>query len=258
MKINATIWGENIHDKKNKDVKKIYPDGMHSCIEAALKNEPNINTKTATLDQDNHGLSDDILRNTDVLLWWGHAAHDQVEDHIVDKVHARVLEGMGLIALHSSHYSKIFRKLMGTTCSLVWREAGELERVWVCNPGHPITNGLGRYFEIPQSEMYGEPFQVPPAEETIFSSWYQGGETFRSGLIYKRGNGKIFYFSPGHETYPIYHQKEVKLVLCNAVKWACSEKGTWKDDYTRHPSDPIEKIETQGPQLHKPGEEGFR
>ena len=144
MKINATIWGENIHDKNNKDVKKIYPDGMHSCIEAALKNEPNIKTKTATLDQDNHGLSDDILRNTDVLLWWGHAAHDQVEDHIVDKVHTRVLEGMGLIALHSSHYSKIFRKLMGTTCSLIWREAGELERVWVCNPGHPITNGLGR------------------------------------------------------------------------------------------------------------------
>ena len=258
MSIRVTVWGENVHEQTSKVVQEVYPMGMHNCIADALNEDPEIQTRTATLQEPEHGLAEEVLQQTDVLTWWGHAAHGKVEDQIVDRVQARVLEGMGLLVLHSGHYSKIFRQLLGTTCSLIWREAGEMERVWVCNPGHPIAQGLGRYFEVPQTEMYGEPFQVPTPHEMIFSSWYQGGEVFRSGLTYLRGNGKIFYFSPGHETYPIYHQPEIQLVLKNAVKWACPTPGLWLDNYTRKATPPVEDIQERGPKLHEPGSEGLR
>jgi trehalose utilization protein len=165
-------------------------------------------------------LTDEVLASTDVLTWWGHMAHGEVSDAVVEKVHQRVLGGMGLIVLHSGHYSKIFRRLMGTNCSLIWREIGEHERVWVTAPGHPIVEGLGPYFEIPHTEMYGEFFDIPQPDELVFISWYQGGEVFRSGCCFYRGRGKVFYFSPGHESLPIYHQKEVLHVIGNAVRWA--------------------------------------
>jgi trehalose utilization protein len=124
------------------------------------------------------------------------------------------------VALHSAHYSKIFRRLLGTTCSLTWREAGERERVWNCAPGHPITRGIGDYFELEASEMYGEPFGIPAPDQQILISWFKGGEVFRSGCTWTRGNGRVFYFSPGHETYPIYHQEPVQRILRNAATWA--------------------------------------
>ena len=257
MTIKVVVWGENVHERSNDIVRRTYPNGMHSCIAETLGEDPFITCMTATLQEEEHGLNQNILDNTDVLLWWGHAAHGLVDDLIVDRIQSRILEGMGLIVLHSGHYSKIFKRLMGTTCSLIWREAGELERIWVCNPAHPISNGLSRYFEIPQSEMYGEPFQIPNPEETIFTSWFQGGETFRSGLTFKRGNGKIFYFSPGHETYPIYHQEEIKLILKNSVKWAKPEKAIWLDNYTKKYSKPIEKIEERGSKIHSKDSTGF-
>ena len=242
MAIKVIVWGENVHEQNDEKVQNIYPDGMHNCIADGLNIDDDIDAKTVTLQEPEHGLSTELLNNTDVLIWWGHIAHDKVDDKIVDRVHARVLEGMGIIILHSAHYSKIFRKLLGTTCSLRWREAGELERIWVCDPGHKIAQGIDRFIELPQSEMYGEPFQIPPPDEIIFTSWFEGGETFRSGVTYKRGNGKLFYFSPGHETYPIYHQKPIKLILKNAVKWAYQENRIWLDNYTQSPSDPIETI----------------
>ncbi len=242
MAIKVIVWGENVHEQNDEKVQNIYPDGMHNCIADGLNIDDDIDAKTVTLQEPEHGLSTELLNNTDVLIWWGHIAHDKVDDKIVDRVHARVLEGMGIIILHSAHYSKIFRKLLGTTCSLRWREAGELERIWVCDPGHKIAQGIDRFIELPQSEMYGEPFQIPPPDEIIFTSWFEGGETFRSGVTYKRGNGKLFYFSPGHETYPIYHQKPIKLILKNAVKWAYQENRVWLDNYTQSPSDPIETI----------------
>jgi trehalose utilization protein len=167
-----------------------------------------------------HGLTEDVLLQTDVLIWWGHKAHGEVDDAVVDRVHQRVLDGMGLIVLHSGHFSKIFRKLMGTTCSLRWREAGEKERVWVIEQGHPIAQGLDHYFEIPHSEMYGERFDIPAPDSLVLVSWYAGGEVFRSGCCYHRGRGKVFYFAPGHETHPIYYQQEVQQVIINAVRWA--------------------------------------
>ncbi len=257
--IRVTVWGENVHERKNPVVEKIYPHGMHEAIAEGLRESPSLEVRTATLDQPEHGLSPEVLDSTDVLTWWGHIAHGQVDDKIVDRVQARVLRGMGLIVLHSGHYAKIFRRLLGTTCSLTWREAGEKERLWVCHPGHPIAQGIDRYFEIPHEEMYGEPFAIAHPDEIIFLSWFAGGEVFRSGCTWKRGNGKIFYFRPGHETYPTYYQKEVRRVISNAVRWAKPEGSPWVDTCPNIPIDQAaEKIIQQGETMHKPGEAGYR
>lgn len=218
--IRITVWGEFRHEKKNPRVAALYPQGMHETIADFLRTHGDFTVRTAWLDQPEHGLTDAVLAETDVLIWWGHMAHHEVQDVVVAKVKTRVLEGMGLIALHSAHYSKIFKALLGTTCSLKWREATDKERLWNINPSHPITQGIGEYFEIPQEEMYGEPFGIPEPEELIFISWFTGGEVFRSGATWRRGNGRLFYFRPGHETYPTYHQKEVQQIIANAVRWA--------------------------------------
>jgi len=236
--IQVTVWGENVHERTVEEVRAIYPTGMHTCIADALNKEDGISASTATLQEAEHGLTPAVLANTDVLIWWGHAAHHQVEDAIVDRVCERVLAGMGLVVLHSGHHSKVFRKLMGHNCNLTWREAGEKERLWITSPGHPIVKGLTEpYFEIEHEEMYGEPFGIPEPDETVFISWFQGGEVFRSGVTYKRGAGKVFYFRPGHETYPTYHHETVQQVIANGVRWANTEaRYEWSC-----PNVPIEK-----------------
>ena len=219
---------------------KIYPDGIHGRLAEHL-GEQGFTVRTATLDEPEHGLTDEMLNQTDVLTWWGHHAHDEVSDETVDRVQSRVLEGMGLIVLHSVDFSKIFKRLMGTTCNLKWREVGERERVWVVEPGHPITAGIGQYFEIPKSEMYGERFDIPAPGTLVFACWYQGGEIFRSGCCFRRGRGQgYFYFWPGHETFPIYHQPEVLRVITNANFWATPVAGA-KVKFGQAPR-PIESI----------------
>ena len=220
MSIRVTVWNEFRHEKISDEVAAIYPEGIHSTIAGFLGAESDIEVRTATLDEPQHGLSDAVLDTTDVLFWWGHKAHDEVSDEIVEKVHTKVLEGMGLIALHSAHYSKIFKKVLGTECSLRWRDDGEKERLWVVEPSHPIAQGLGDYFELPLTEMYGERFDIPTPDKLVFISWFQGGEVFRSGCCWEKGFGKIFYFRPGHETFPIYHDANIQKVLTNAVRWA--------------------------------------
>jgi len=248
--IHVTVWGENVHEQKHQVVADLYPKGMHTTIAEGLAEDPHIQARTATLQEPEHGLTQEVLNSTDVLTWWGHCAHDEVSDEVVNRVQARVLEGMGLIVLHSAHFAKVFKRLMGTTCSLSWREAGEKERLWVCNPGHPIAEGLPPYFELPQTEMYGEPFGIPAPDEQVFISWFQGGEVFRSGNCYRRGNGNIFYFRPGHETYPIYHDENIKRVLKNAVKWANPTGSRWKDECPNVPPEKApEPIVKQGGSL---------
>lgn len=224
MSIRVTVWNEGRHEQKSEAIRRVYPEGIHGAIAKHLR-EQGMEVRTATLDEPEHGLSDEVLNNTDVLLWWGHQAHGEVRDDIVDKVHKRVLAGMGLIVLHSGHFSKIFKKLMGTTCDLKWREVGEKERIWVVEPSHPIAAGLPQYFEIPHEEMYGERFDIPAPDTLVFLSWFQGGELFRSGCCYNRGNGKVFYFRPGHESYPTFYQPEVMQVITNAVRWATPSNG---------------------------------
>lgn len=224
--IRITVWNEYRHEKEDKMVNAIYPHGIHNAIAGFLRETPGFEAGTATLDEPDHGLNDDVLASTDVLIWWGHCAHNEVKDETVQKVYRRVLEGMGLIVLHSGHASKIFTMLCGTDSgSLKWRDDGEKERLWVIEPGHPVAEGLGEYIEIEKEEMYGEHFNIPAPDALVFISWFAGGEVFRSGCCYNRGKGKVFYFRPGHETYPVYHQPEIQRVIRNAVRWAAPVAG---------------------------------
>ena len=211
--VRVTVWNEFRHElDPAHPAHKIYPQGIHEAIAAGLREHSDLAVGTATLDQPDHGLPPAVLESTDVLLWWGHAAHD-------------VLDGMGLIVLHSGHYSKIFRRLMGTSCALKWREGNDQERIWVVEPGHPIAEGLSECIEIGPEEMYGERFDIPAPETLVLVSWFTGGEVFRSGCCYTRGQGKIFYFRPGHEAFPTYFQPEVRRVVANAVRWTAPVKG---------------------------------
>lgn len=237
--IQVTVWNEYRHERKNPKVAEVYPRGIHGAIAASLASHPEITVRTATLDEPEHGLTDEVLNNTDVLIWWGHMAHAEVSDAIVEKVYNRVLYGMGLIALHSGHFSKIFRKLMGTGCDLKWRDDGEKERLWVVNPAHPIAAGLPEMIELPLEEMYGEHFDIPQPDSLVFVSWFKGGEVFRSGCCYERGQGRIFYFRPGHETFPTYHNAEIQRALYNAVRWAAPVQGPAP---VRGHVDPLEPI----------------
>ncbi|MBN1401683.1 MAG: ThuA domain-containing protein [Anaerolineae bacterium] len=241
-KIRVTVWNEFRHEKTHEAVAKIYPEGIHHQIARFLRADPTIQVRTATLDEPEHGLTEELLAETDVLTWWGHMAHGEVRDEIVDRVQTRILNGMGLIVLHSGHLSKIFRRMMGTNCTLRWRQIGERERLWVTDPAHPIAAGLDEYFEIPHVEMYGEFFDIPKPDALVFISWFQGGEVFRSGACYHRGKGKVFYFRPGHETLPIFYQAEVQQVITNAVHWAAPVAGPYVDLRKCERYDEIEKV----------------
>ena len=221
----VTVWGENFHEHSERDragMAERYPEGMHGAIAAGLREflGNQVEVRTATLDQPEHGLTEEVLASTDVLTWWGHARHAQVDDAIVAKVYERVLGGMGLLALHSAHFSKIFIKLMGTSCSLAWRNSADTELVWNVAPEHPISRGVPQPIVIDEQEMYGEFFDIPAPDEQVFLSTFSGGEVFRSGCTWRRGKGKVFYFSPGDQEYPVYHHPDIQRVLANAVLWA--------------------------------------
>jgi trehalose utilization protein len=236
--VSVTVWNEYVQERTEEDVAEVYPNGIHAVLISALK-ERGHEVRLATLDEPEHGLTTDVLNDTDVLVWWGHRAHEDVEDKIVERICTHIYNGMGFVPLHSSHFSKLFKRLMGTPCSLDYRESGERERVWAVDPGHPIAEGLDESFVIPEAEMYSEPFAVPEPDRLIFVSWFEGGEVFRSGCCYHRGNGRIFYFRPGHETYPVYQKSVVQDVLDNAVRWAAG--GTDGDVPTANQSvDPAE------------------
>lgn len=248
--LRVTVWNEFVHERRNAAVARIYPRGMHGVLAEMLSRQPGLSVRTATLDEPEQGLPPEILDNTDVLLWWGHAAHEVVKDELAERVQSRVIAGMGLIVLHSGHESKVFKRLMGTSCHLCWREAGEHERLWVVQPGHPITEGIGDCIELEQSEMYGEPFGIPTPEELIFISWFAGGEVFRSGCTWTRGSGRIFYFGPGHEVYPIYHQPDIQRVIANGVHWV-QPRGRAADVPRHVPVEQArERITARGPSVH--------
>jgi trehalose utilization protein len=221
--LRVTVWNEFVHERQNPQVQQIYPEGIHQAIARALRQQLGeaVTVCTATLDEPEHGLTEERLNATDVLLWWGHLAHDRVADEVVARAQRRVWEGMGFMPLHSAHLSKLFTRLMGTSCMLRWRDQGERERVWIVNPSHSIVAGLDdEYFELPTTEMYGEFFDIPAPDELITISWFEGGEVFRSGCTFRRGKGRIFYWRPGHETFPIYHHPTVQRILANGVRWA--------------------------------------
>ena len=221
--LNVTVWNEHVHERREPSVSKIYPDGMHAPIVEGLRRElaGAVTVRVATLEEPEHGLTSALLADTDVLTWWGHAAHDQVADEVVERVFSRVLDGMGIVVLHSGHHSKIFKRLMGTSCSLIWRSdpGGERELIWTVSPAHPIAAGVPQPIVVPHQEMYGEFFDIPPPDELVFVSSFEGGEVFRGGCCYFRGAGRVFYFGPGDQEYPVYHQPEIQRVIANAVAW---------------------------------------
>jgi trehalose utilization protein len=220
--IRVLVWGENHHEKHDPIPQRIYPDTMHGTIAAGVRRllGDDVVVETATFDDDEHGLTEERLADTDVLIWWGHMRHDDVADAVVERVHRHVLSGMGLLALHSAHFSKIFIRLMGTTCTLRWRQGTDRELVWTVAPTHPIAEGVAQPIVLPAQEMYGEFFDVPTPDDLVFVSGFSGGEVFRSGMTFSRGHGRIFYFSPGDQDYPVYHDANIQRVIANAVRWA--------------------------------------
>ena len=222
MPVRVTVWGENVHERREPAVRAIYPQGMHAAVAEGIAGllGDRAQVRTATLQEPEHGLTPEVLEATDVLTWWGHAAHEEVDDAVVDRVQDAVLGGMGLLALHSAHYSKPFRRLLGTSCSLNWRNEGERELVWTVDPAHPIAAGVPHPIVLEAQEMYGEPFDIPAPDELVFVSSFAGGEVFRGGCCFRRGAGRIFYFSPGDQEYPVYHHPDIRRVLANAVLWA--------------------------------------
>lgn len=221
--MKVTIFNEYIHELESEVVRAVYPRGIHGALGDAVKRfHPGAEIRFATLREPEHGLTESVLDATDVLIWWGHKAHDEVEDAVVDRVQHAVLGGMGLVVLHSGHYSKPFQRLLGTNASLKWREADEKERLWSLQPSHPILAGIPDYFELEREEMYGERFDVPDPDELLMISWFQGGEVFRSLATWRRGHGTIVYFRPGHETYPTYHDANVQRVVANAAAFAAA------------------------------------
>ena len=216
--IRVLVWNEFKHEQEKEKIRAIYPNGIHSTIASFLRTD-DIEVRTATLYDENCGITKEILDETDVLIWWGHMAHSKVPDEVAYLIRDAVLEGMGAIFLHSAHHSKPFRYLLGTSCNLCWRESGDSEVLWVIEPSHPITRGIDRYFTIEHEETYGEPFVIPTPDKLLLIGSYSGGEVFRSGCLYERGNGKIFYFQPGHESFPTYYIPEVQTVIRNAVRF---------------------------------------
>jgi len=219
-KIRVTIWNEYRHEKSEEAIAKIYPKGIHGAIGEFLGKNEDMEITLACLDDPEQGLPDEVLNNTDVLLWWGHMCHGEVNDALVEKIRQRVyVGGMGFIALHSGHHSKPFRAIVGTTGNLLWGN-NQKEIIWNILPSHPIAAGIPQHFELPEEELYAEPFQIPQPDAHIFEGWYEHGYVFRSGVTYLRGAGKVFYFQPGHESCPSYYNENVQKIITNAVRWA--------------------------------------
>jgi len=238
--LRVTVWNENVHERRDPPVAARYPDGIHGAVaEGIVECLGDLAVvRTATLDQPEHGLAEEVLDQTDVLVWWGHVAHDEVPSDLVDRLQERVLRGMGLVVLHSGHFSRIFRRLMGTSCSLGWRDDGGWEAVWCVNPGHPVAEGVPERFVLLAQETYSEFFDIPEPDELVFLSSFAGGELFRSGCGFYRGAGRVFYFSPGDQAYPVYHHPVVRRVIANAVRWAWRPEGLRPPEALQAPNRP--------------------
>lgn len=216
--LRITVWNEYKHEQEYEEIRKVYPEGIHGCLAGFLEKEEDVTVRTATFDMPEHGLTEEVLRETDVLVFWSHALQEEFSDEVAERVRRHVLGGMGLVALHSAHFSKIMKKLLGTSMTLKWRH-GDREKLWCTAPVHPIAAGVPAMIEIPEEEMYGEYFDIPKPDDVIFTGWFSGGEVFRSGCTFTRGYGKIFYFQPGHEEYPVYYMPEIQKIIVNGVRF---------------------------------------
>jgi len=215
----VVVWSEGTAPKN------VYPKDICGAVAEGLKDLKDWEVVEAHLSDPNQGLPDDLLKRTDVLIWWGHRKHEQVSNVLVDKIVSRVKDdGMGFISLHSSHFAKPYKKLMGTPCS--WREYvsdSNTLKVVVKDANHPIAKGVGE-FTIIHNERYSEPFAVPPPKDVVFEGTYTlnngSPDTSRQGLTWEVGKGKVFYFQPGHETNLVFFDPNIRRIMRNAVEWA--------------------------------------
>lgn len=218
-RLRVTIWNEYVHEREYPAIAAVYPEGIHGCLRRFLAREEDMDVTCVTLDMPHQGITKELLDATDVLIWWSHARQEDITDETVRLVQQAVQSGMGLIALHSAHFSRPLRALLGTTMTLHWRHA-DREKLWCIAPQHPIARGVPACIDIPEEEMYGEPFDIPRPDEIIFLGWFAGGEVFRSGVTFTRGMGRIFYFQPGHEEAAVYELPAIQRIITNAVRWA--------------------------------------
>lgn len=217
--IKVTVWNEFVEENMYEHVKKVYPHGIHTCIKNFLETNDDMSVRCVTLSDPDQGLSEEILSDTDVLIWWGHQAHEEVTEENAERVKQHILNGMGFIPLHSAHYCKVMRKILGTSMCVRWKH-GEKEKLICVNPSHPIAEGITEPVILEPEEMYGEYFDIPKPDDLIFIGWFSNEEVFRSGCTFLRGWGKIFYFQPGHEEYPTFYQPQIQRIITNAVRWA--------------------------------------
>ena len=220
--IRVLVWNEFKHERELDEIRKVYPDGIHECIKKFLCTNEDLSVKTATFDMPEHGLTEEALNNSDVLIMWCHALHDKFSDEVALRVQRYVLSGMGLILLHSAHFSKAAKLLLGTSMTLKWKH-GESEKLWTVSPTHPIAKGVPEVINLPKEEMYGEPFDIPKPDDVVFAGWFSNGYVFRSGVTFTRGLGKIFYFQPGHEEYPVYYDENIRKIITNAVRFVAPQ-----------------------------------
>lgn len=232
--IRVTVWNEYVHEQEYEAIRAVYPEGIHGCIASFLA-EAGFDVKTAVFQMPEHGLTEETLAQTDVLVYWSHARQEEFSDAVAERIQRHVLSGMGFVALHSAHFSKAIKRLLGTTMTLKWQH-GQQEKLWCIDPAHPIAAGVPEMIELPKEEMYGEPFGIPKPDDLIFAGWFSGGQIFRSGCTFTRGMGRIFYFQPGHEEYPIYFHPDIQRILINAVNWCAP---------TRRLSEPMDNMEVK-------------
>lgn len=228
--MNVTIFVEDDKTNTQPEVLQVYQDGIAAELATIFKSGK---VRTVSAFEPECGLTKEVLDDTDVLLWWGHRFHGMVSDEVSKRVTDAVLSGMGFIAMHSAHYSKPFKALMGTTCSLRWRD-DDFERLWICSPSHPIAKGLPEYIELEEEEMYGEFFDIPTPDDLIGIGWFRGGEVFRSVCAFRRGLGKVVYIQPGHETNPTYKNKDIRKLIHNAASWAAADVRAAVSTGSRH------------------------
>ena len=223
--VKITIYNEYRHEQEDEAIRAVYPEGIHGCLSKFLNQNEEIEVRhIATFDMPEHGLCENVLHDTDVLVFWSHMLQEEFSDEVARRVQKHVQAGMGLVALHSAHYSKVLRFLLGTTMTLRWHH-GEQERLIVTSPSHPIAQGIPERFDLAKEEMYGEYFDIPKPDDVVFTGWFSGGEVFRSGVTFTRGRGRIFYFQPGHEEYPIYENPIIQRIITNGVLWCGKREG---------------------------------
>ena len=129
-------------------------------------------------------------------------------------------EGGADVARTEMRDGKIEITLVVPNCGLgSWRADGAPSHVEVKAPDHPIAKGVPARFDVKQTEMYNEPFTVPAPDTVVFAESWDKGEKFRAGCCWKVGEGRVFYFRPGHETYPVFHQPETLQIAHNAALW---------------------------------------